>query len=524
MREMRKKKGLLFFVFFFFFALFVTPSSCSDSDSVTTHHRYSQPNENVHGPIMTRVERVKMVRERRIKGAKKDDGERRGERRRSYLKTHRKKLRSDGEEEKFVVGDDDDEDDEDVAAQRQKEIEEYINRNKDCENEDHLLGAKLPSLEQQTKRYCEKDRTTEIVCLHRKMQYPETHCMASNVKIDARMFRQWISSGKDESKYYPKEIVSKGILGGNCGRDPAFVSAQFGKGGQEILMNAFRDDRSSDCSLRGDTKKFLGTVFIIAHSYGGGNPWHELEEILHIYASMRIHGLEKTLKRNGFVVLFDGINLGDWKKTHPIYHPLVDSWFGGREAKTMKEVLGDSDCATFEKVAFIPHGGTSQLSRGSGDAGAKNCRISPVVHGFAKTILSAHPEIEKIRAEKIVFIHRGKGTSTSRPVHGYAEFINQLRLNMQRNVQVVDFAELKDIFEQMKVARGAKVLIGEHGAALTHGIWMHPGTTLVEIRQKFRCHCYENVAAWTGLKYNRLESVGTALATSLQSYAKGRRR
>ena len=156
----------------------MTPSSCSDSDSVTTRHRYSQVNENVHGPIMTRVERVKMVRERRIKGAKKDDGERRGERRRSYLKTHGKKLRSDGEEEKFVVGDDDDDDDDDVAARRRKEIEEYINRNKDCENEDHLLGAKLPSLEQQTKRYCEKDRTTEIVCLHRKMQYPETHCMA----------------------------------------------------------------------------------------------------------------------------------------------------------------------------------------------------------------------------------------------------------------------------------------------------------------------------------------------------------
>ena len=79
--------------------------------------------------------------------------------------------------------------------------------------------------------------------------------MASNVKIDARMFRQWISSGKDESKYYPKEIVSKGILGGNCGRDPAFVSAQFGKGGQEILMkNAAKikldgKDRDFDCIM-----------------------------------------------------------------------------------------------------------------------------------------------------------------------------------------------------------------------------------------------------------------------------------
>ena len=122
MREIIRKKGL-FFVFFFFFAtLFVTPSSCSDSDSVTTR-RYSQLNEHVRrGPIMTRVERVKMLSARRIKGAKKDDDERRGERRRSYLKPHRKKLRSDGEEEKFVVGDDD-EDDEVVAAQRQKEIE-----------------------------------------------------------------------------------------------------------------------------------------------------------------------------------------------------------------------------------------------------------------------------------------------------------------------------------------------------------------------------------------------------------------
>ena len=67
----------------------------------------------------------------------------------------------------------------------------------------------------------------------------------------------------------------------------------------------------------------------------------------------------------------------------------------------MKEVLGDSDCATFEKVAFIPHGGTSQLSRGSGDAGAKNCRISPVVHGFAKTILSAHQRLKKYEPRRL---------------------------------------------------------------------------------------------------------------------------
>ena len=75
-------------------------------------------------------------------------------------------------------------------------------------------------------------------------------------------------------------------------------------------------------------------MFIIADSYGGGNPWHELEEILHIYASMRIHGLKKTLKRNGFVVLFDGINLGDWKKTHQF---TILSWILGLEDGKQKQ-------------------------------------------------------------------------------------------------------------------------------------------------------------------------------------------
>ena len=103
---------------------------------------------------------------------------------------------------------DDDEDDEDVVATTKRELEEYINRNKDCENEDHLLGAKLPSLEQQTKRYCEKDRTTEIVCLHRKMRYPSALYVRA-LKIDARMFRQWISSGRMRAIIIQRKLSRK---------------------------------------------------------------------------------------------------------------------------------------------------------------------------------------------------------------------------------------------------------------------------------------------------------------------------
>ena len=68
------------------------------------------------------------------------------------------------------------------------------------------------------------------------------------------------------------------------------------------------------------------------------------------------------------------------------------------------------------------------------------------------------------------------------------------------NHLVVDMATLP-ILEQMKLARSAGTLIGQHGAALSHGMWMHPNSSLVEVDVQKQCSCYHNIARWNRLRY-----------------------
>ncbi|KAJ4458388.1 putative protein O-GlcNAc transferase [Paratrimastix pyriformis] len=77
-----------------------------------------------------------------------------------------------------------------------------------------------------------------------------------------------------------------------------------------------------------------------------------------------------------------------------------------------------------------------------------------------------------------------------------------------RTAQVVDFGRLT-IREQIATAAGTDVLVGVHGAGLTHLLWMGPQGGLVEVHPKEGVwRCFENLALWTGLQYHRVMAHG----------------
>ena len=51
-------------------------------------------------------------------------------------------------------------------------------------------------------------------------------------------------------------------------------------------------------------------------------------------------------------------------------------------------------------------------------------------------------------------------------------------------LQIVDFAVLS-FQEQVAIGRGTNILLGAHGAGLTHMLWMQPGSSVVEISTKY---------------------------------------
>lgn len=162
-----------------------------------------------------------------------------------------------------------------------------------------------------------------------------------------------------------------------------------------------------------------------------------------------------------------------------------------------------------DRLAFVPHGGTSFLSRTAGGGDVLGCKPSPKVTSFVSFIMDALPEVKAIKPTMdAVFVVRGTKTSFRKTNHqGYSALLQ--RVKGKKKVRVVDFAEAGDIIEQMKIVRSAKALVGVHGAGLTHALWMHQGSRVLELTQEFRCHCYQAISnfvghEWEGISKDRI--------------------
>ena len=67
-------------------------------------------------------------------------------------------------------------------------------------------------------------------------------------------------------------------------------------------------------------------------------------------------------------------------------------------------------------------------------------------------------------------------------------------------LNVADFAKMS-FADQLNIVRRSAVLIGIHGAALTHAMFMAPGSVLFEIPALERGRHFENLAVAANLTY-----------------------
>ena len=80
--------------------------------------------------------------------------------------------------------------------------------------------------------------------------------------------------------------------------------ARFGLGGAQILARGFQGASVHESTLAVTIvlHESSAIVFVIAGSYGAGNPWHELEQVMNLYEVMLAHALPRG---QGRVIIFD---------------------------------------------------------------------------------------------------------------------------------------------------------------------------------------------------------------------------
>ncbi|KAG2383218.1 hypothetical protein C9374_004555 [Naegleria lovaniensis] len=179
----------------------------------------------------------------------------------------------------------------------------------------------------------------------------------------------------------------------------------------------------------------------------------------------------------------------------------------------------------FEEVLMITPGGSCFLMK---DAWRPNqCRDSDILKAFSyymtRKVLGqdkhlvrrrGHPNTDPI---KIVFSTR-KVKETSSTI--YRRIMNEEELKQalendpvlqkKHNVEIkfIDFGQVGPIEEQIRIIhQQTDILIGGHGAGLTHSLWLPEEAVLVELFPSgFHSSFFRNLAKWRGIQYLAMQN------------------
>lgn len=387
-----------------------------------------------------------------------------------------------------------------------------------CDGE-HAPGA-LEALRLGATQYC----NSLVRCVHRRLDFAESFCEVESLVVDLRRFAQYLdqplAQRGDEpdarDAYYVFGDLPQGTF---SVQEACALNASldlFHKGSSHDLRAGWGIGPvlgpNEDCAFVEEPTVFLSKL------YGKDNMWHASEDLLHTFENSELFGWRTG--QGARLLVLDvprGVTAEDQAQPYyQVYKAVFGPRYGYSAAWQFFESLGNKSCVEFKKTYWQPHGGSSAFQRSV--ATPSNCTNSPLILGMVDTILSTVLSAPMpVDVGRVTVVVRNVSTVRSVVSPAWSSFENAVR--SKPRVEFVDFAAM-GIVEQIKLAYTSHTLIGLHGAALTHGLWMQPSSRLVEVDLGFRCYCYRNVASWVGIEY-RLLAEDQLAALNLSSHALG---
>ncbi|KAL0034323.1 hypothetical protein WJX77_009296 [Trebouxia sp. C0004] len=248
------------------------------------------------------------------------------------------------------------------------------------------------------------------------------------------------------------------------------------------------------------------------------NVFHTLTDLLNVYISLRMLGLENQSRQ---VIMMDrhmaGPLDGLW--------PAVAAGAGFAALDTSLERLSSGGAGTvrqlhtlnktmLQQAIFVPPGYTSLLyAHGHED---NSCPYNTALFkGFREWFLGtlSLPSQGPSRAGqpvRVVLISRkpyGKKKRVARQIHNEQELFAMVEQVQGVQARLIDLAHISLAEQIQLVSSGTDILIGMHGAALAWSLMMPPGTALLELwPQPNMWRLYEHTAQWAGLHYRHWAS------------------
>lgn len=355
----------------------------------------------------------------------------------------------------------------------------------------------LENLRDQSVGYCTADSPVNLTCFHsqtapmslrlgnKRQSRTDTMCFGRSAHFNATA--QKFSLGCDSR-----------TLGENeASRVPQidqFTGYWYGTGPRAVLSERVVLD--SNITVEEPTRNFT----ILVKREGSHNPWHSLMEIWSMTMTLDVLRMAKEPSINAlFYSMSDVDNTQVMILDNYDEGPYFDLWSLFAKRPTVRARNMTTALTTSENIIVPLPGASNPVWQGDWDI--HNCDRSPLLTTFAQRILSfynlatipaSHPDIV------LTFIDR----RSTRRLLDQDSHLAALRAHIPHlKVQSIDFATLS-FAEQIKAVRGTDILVGVHGAGLTHAMFLPESAVVVEILPEGLEHKgFRNFAALLGHAY-----------------------
>ncbi|RAO64780.1 uncharacterized protein BHQ10_000792 [Talaromyces amestolkiae] len=368
---------------------------------------------------------------------------------------------------------------------------DYLEKNPDPRSCTERLGlAYLEGFRENRAQYCSPASPSQLMCFHSQTTPDgrvDSFCVGQNAVFSSSLGKFQFSCERVEPRGVESNQTAPTL--------EEFPSYMYKTGPRHIF-----DDLVNLDSQIADNKAMEGITILVKRE-GADNIWHSLMEIM--ATSMTLDVLQMTRSAgslhpiistedalNTQVVIVDSHNNG----------PYFDLWrlFAKMPVTRLPDLSTDFNTS----LVIIPlPGGSNPIWQGDWEPNI--CQHSDLLRTFERRVRQHFNITEPIKLPDQVVVTFIKREGTRKLIDQDAR-IEALREQYHEDkvlIQVIDFAVLP-LTQQIQIIRSTDVLVGVHGAGLTHGLWLREGSAMVEILpDSFEHKGFRNLAGALGHNY-----------------------